>query len=339
MDAKDPPPSTAASTFFDPDQLHLHHHHHPQHVYPMQPAPAPWPSAPPPPQIDAYPYNPQQINPNYPSHLPPQPYPTPAPSNSPSVSLPSRTLPYVADTNPHPEPAPPPPEVVEPTRPDAGKNSVSKLRKPRKTNNGPGGRSTLFWVHTDPQSVSEGTREETLKRIRSHVMSEHNRKKRMENTKRYNKGKTWKHLAFQPVETAASSAAAPTTSTTAPSHRSPSKTASPKSRISSDSSPSSSPEEVKRESPQQAIAAVSDTEVVAYPASVTTADGYGGSPPFQPYVVETAQSMSPYAYLGPGGKDPFSVMHTPLTDRMMRHLQHCKHRFSLWYLATLTMFI
>ncbi|KAG2419230.1 hypothetical protein HFD88_004025 [Aspergillus terreus] len=322
MDAKDPPPSTAASTFFDPDQLHLHHHHHPQHVYPMQPAPAPWPSAPPPPQIDAYPYNPQQINPNYPSHLPPQPYPTPAPSTSPSVSLPSRTLPYVADTNPHPEPAPPPPEVVEPTRPDAGKNSVSKLRKPRKANNGPGGRSTLFWVHTDPQSVSEGTREETLKRIRSHVMSEHNRKKRMENTKRYNKGKTWKHLAFQPVETAASSAAAPTTSTTAPSHRSPSKTASPKSRISSDSSPSSSPEEVKRESPQQAIAAVSDTRVVAYPASVTTADGYGGSPPFQPYVVETTQSMSPYAYLGPGGKDPFSVMHTPLTDRMMRHLQH-----------------
>ncbi|KAL4891779.1 hypothetical protein BDV59DRAFT_181746 [Aspergillus ambiguus] len=320
MDAKNPSsPSTAASV-----QQHPSHQHHP--VYPAWSTPTPWPSALPPPpppshQIDPYPYTSHQINPNFSS--PPLSHPiTSEPSTSPAVSHSSHTLPYVADTNPPPEIAPPA-ATVEPSRPEAAKNGVSKLRKPRKPNNGPGGRSTLFWVHTDPQSVSEGTREETLKRIRSHVMSEHNRKKRMENTKRYNKGKTWKHLAFQPVETTASSSAAPTTITTSPpasSHRSPAKTPSPHSRISDDSSsPSSSPEQVTQEPPERTFTVVCDAQTSAYPAVITTPDGYS---PYRPYGVDASQSMSPYAYLGAGCKDPFNVMHTPLTDRMMRHLQH-----------------
>ncbi|OKL56599.1 hypothetical protein UA08_08174 [Talaromyces atroroseus] len=56
----------------------------------------------------------------------------------------------------------------------------------------------LFWVNSDLQTVNGGSRQETLKRIRSHVMSEHNRKKRLENTRRYNRDKTWKNLAFRP---------------------------------------------------------------------------------------------------------------------------------------------
>ncbi|OKP14793.1 hypothetical protein PENSUB_5857 [Penicillium subrubescens] len=80
------------------------------------------------------------------------------------------------------------------------RNAPTKIRKPRKAANASAGKSTLFWVHSDPDSAAGGTKEETLKRIRSHVMSEHNRKKRLENTKKY-KGKSWKHLAFQPPET------------------------------------------------------------------------------------------------------------------------------------------
>lgn len=39
------------------------------------------------------------------------------------------------------------------------------------------------------------------------------------------------------------------------------------------------------------------------------------------------QDLSPVAYLGPGGNDPFNVFHTRLTDRMSRHLQHCESIF------------
>lgn len=174
-------------------------------------------------------------------------------------------------------------------------NGVTKLRKqqPRKGNNASGGRSSsLFWVHTDPQSASEGTREETLKRIRSHVMSEHNRKKR-ENTKRYT-SKTWKHLAFQPVETTATAAAANTATT-----KSTSPAGSSRSPNSATSRSQASPvvEEQETESPD-----------------AVQADNTGS-------VMVPAQ---PWGYLGQGAKDPFCMTHTPLSDRMFRHLQNCK---------------
>lgn len=78
---------------------------------------------------------------------------------------------------------------------------------------GGGDWSTLFWAHTDPQSALEGIREETLKRICSHVMSEHNYHKKRQDTKRHST-KTWKHLAFQPVETTAMAAASNNNNTT-----------------------------------------------------------------------------------------------------------------------------
>lgn len=96
-------------------------------------------------------------------------------------------------------------------------NSITELRsKSRRTNNAPGWGgdwSTLFWAHTDPQSALEGIREETLKRICSHVMSEHNYHKKRQDTKRHST-KTWKHLAFQPVETTAMAAASNNNNTT-----------------------------------------------------------------------------------------------------------------------------
>jgi hypothetical protein len=222
-------------------------------------------------------------------------------------------------------------------RQDVGKSAASKLRKPRKTNNASNGRSTLFWVHTDPQSVSEGTREETLKRIRSHVMSEHNRKKRLENTKRY-KSKTWKHLAFQPVETAGSNSSSTTAvSATAAAELSQSSStlklepSSP--TISSTQHHQHAEQEHDRDHPQIKEEEEHYDLVVAertsFPPSSTPAgnvDSYRGGTPSQTQTVGAVQSRfsGPWDDLGQGGKDPFNTLHTPLSERMYRHLQHCK---------------
>lgn len=224
-------------------------------------------------------HNPDPSAPSTPLDAIPSPTPntphSPADEEKPQWSEPS------AETSPH----------------DAGKNPMSRLRKPRKPNNA-NGKSALFWVHMDPQSVSEGTREDTLKRIRSHVMSEHNRKKRLENTKRY-KTKSWKHLAFQPVET-----------TSAAGHTGPS-------RVNSFSteSPSSSPLKFEDDGPSDAV---------GFPASSSVA----GSEDNDEDALVTA-NKAPWTFLGAGANDPFSTTHTPLTDRMLRHLQHCKPRLPI----------
>jgi hypothetical protein len=214
-------------------------------------------------------------------------------------------------------------------RQDVGKSAPSKLRKTRKTTNASNGRSTLFWVHTDPQSVSEGTREETLKRIRSHVMSEHNRKKRLENTKRY-KSKTWKHLAFQPVETTSSN----TSSTTAASAPAPTSASSSSAfeQTTSSSSPTFSTtqhnQQIKQEHDQgqpQIKEEEGQFELVVTKRTANV-DSYSVGAPSQTQTVGRVQSRSPPPWdgLGQGGKDPFNTLHTPLSDRMYRHLQHCK---------------
>jgi hypothetical protein len=105
-------------------------------------------------------------------------------------------------------------------------------------------RSPLFWVNSDPQTVQKGSREETLKRIRSHVMSEHNRKKRLENTRRYNKNKTWKNLAYRPEPIATSK----TSRAIEPSISSPSS-----SSMSDRSSKSSSSPEIRENSPPDSL--------------------------------------------------------------------------------------
>lgn len=221
--------------------------------------------------------------------------------------------------------APPPPSLATPPvqasrsqpppeshRADAGKGgAVSKMRKPRKGNNAGGGKSSLFWVHTDPQSVSEGTREDTLKRIRSHVMSEHNRKKRLENTKRY-KTKAWKHLAFQPVETSASASAATTALTASTEPPAMTETTPPDSR---EPSASSSPGHIP---PERRVKEEDDhTGLVVAPvvSAGRIANGHQVTP---------VRVASPWNYVGQGAQDPFCLGHTRLSDRMMRHLQHCK---------------
>lgn len=40
--------------------------------------------------------------------------------------------------------------------------------------------------------------------------------------------------------------------------------------------------------------------------------------------LSVVQDASPYSYVGQGTSDPFTSMHTQLSDRMYRHLQHCK---------------
>ncbi|PLB39089.1 uncharacterized protein BDW47DRAFT_116745 [Aspergillus candidus] len=234
----------------------------------------------------------------------------------------------------HPRPPPPPPPYHDPHAPpppslatppvqgnrsqpppeshraDAGKSgAVSKMRKPRKGNNAGGGKSSLFWVHTDSQSVSEGTREDTLKRIRSHVMSEHNRKKRLENTKRY-KTKAWKHLAFQPVETSASTPSATAALTASTEPPALTKTTSPGSR---ETSASSSPGHIPPERRMKGEDSSAGLVVAPVVSAGHIDNGHRVSP---------VRVVSPWDYVGQGAQDPFCLGHTRLSDRMMRHLQH-----------------
>lgn len=200
------------------------------------------------------------------------------------------------------------------------RNAPTKIRKPRKAANASAGKSTLFWVHSDPDSAAGGTKEETLKRIRSHVMSEHNRKKRLENTKKY-KGKSWKHLAFQPPETIPGGMGLPQPPVLTPSSSS-------SSRLGSQVS----------ESPPLNNELIPTTSAVEYypPASAATAtwtgqtwsedswedSNYDGADEVVGFPTES-QRYSPWSYLGSGAHDPFNTGHTQLTDRMMRHLQNC----------------
>lgn len=182
------------------------------------------------------------------------------------------------------------PTLQPPTR-----NAPSKVRKARKNSNA-SGKSTLFWVNSDPQSAAQGTKDETLKRIRSHVMSEHNRKKRLENTKRY-KSKTWKHLAFQPPATAVTVDPQP-----------------PPASASLNNGRSSAAIEYSDE-PHELIPAGTTTYATstAYPSS----SGWDGNE------YDESAPMSIWTPLGQGARDPFNTGHTQLTDRMMRHVQSC----------------
>lgn len=194
------------------------------------------------------------------------------------------------------------------------KNAISKLRKPRKANHGGVSKSTLFWVHADPQSVAEGdrTRQETLKRIRSHVMSEHNRKKRLENSQRY-KNNTWKHLAFQPVETTSpeSFSTAPSTKSVSPGNRSAS------TRRSVAAGPGIKAASTRQSKPVKAVA-----NFESYSPSQSSDSDASRSKPYSPDRLTVAARPSPYGYVAQGAIDPFNMSHTPLSDRTMRHLQH-----------------
>ncbi|KAL4871420.1 hypothetical protein BDV12DRAFT_28550 [Aspergillus spectabilis] len=335
MDAKNSHPH---STPLPPVTLPDHGHRHSLPILPIVARQPAWPTS----QHLPYQFTtnnntPTTINQTFHHHPPPPP---------PSASPPSSTPPH-QQLSAH---APPSSSMVseafdetnavqqptagESTRQGTGKAAVSKVRKPRKQGNASQGRSTLFWVHNDPQSVAEGTREETLKLIRSHVMSEHNRKKRLENNKRY-KSKAWKHLAFQPVETAASSSAT-STSASAPAAESSRQTTrktsrkashpAPPSSTPSSSSKSPSPEQfpIKEEKEEEEDTTVADAGDEYAAVSVEPVNNFGIKAESQALTI--VQDPSPYTYVGQGMRDPFNTMHTPLSERMYRHLQHflCK---------------
>jgi hypothetical protein len=206
----------------------------------------------------------------------------------------------------------------EPSSQDVGKSAVTKPRKPRKPSNASGGRSTLFWVNTEPNSAAKGTKEETLKRIRSHVMSEHNRKKRLESTKRH-KSKTWKHLAFQPPETTASSSSAAPPLVPAPDFsRQPSIKASQW-----DHKVSSGPSTTYY-APECGIPGNAFVGNAPGFMSVSPEDYSDNDASSHAQALALVQTVSPLTYVGPGGNDPFNVFHTRLTDRMSRHLHQCE---------------
>lgn len=256
------------------------------------------------------------------SRSPPAPWPitdpTPQPDDRHTIS--PTTLPPTdlspRDTNPpaKPQSAPQPSQPLQ--TPTAERNASSKVRKPRKAANATAGKSTLFWVHTDPQSAAGGNREETLKRIRSHVMSEHNRKKRLGNIKY--KSKSYKHMAFQLPETVPGTLDPPRSAPPYPPRPPP-------------ASSSSSSSSTSRRSSHAAENAPASQELVR--STSATVDYYNAAPAetwdaswdengFDGGVTRTTPA-SLWSYVGTGAHDPFNTGHTHLTDRMMRHLQNC----------------
>ncbi|CAG7924640.1 unnamed protein product [Penicillium olsonii] len=215
--------------------------------------------------------------------------------------------------NGHPtiaQPVPAPPATSAPPKPPttaapatSSRNAASKVRKPRKTGNASAGKSTLFWVNSDAQTAAEGTKEETLKRIRSHVMSEHNRKKRIESTKQYNKSK-WKQSPYEPpiTETQALVPAGPAPSIITP--------------------PASLANSRMSEEQELDVEEIIPTSAGYAEVSVPSWDGIG----FDSSVAYPRPSA--WSYIGQGANDPFNTGHTQLTDRMMRHL-----RVFLWDLT------
>ncbi|KAJ5492786.1 hypothetical protein N7539_001532 [Penicillium diatomitis] len=196
------------------------------------------------------------------------------------------------------------------------RNVPSKVRKPRKAANASVGKATLFWVNTDADSAATGTKEETLKRIRSHVMSEHNRKKRLESTKKY-KGKTWKHLAFQPPETVSDGAVVSRNASLTPSSSSTStqweSQVSGSSPVTHGVSPTTT-SQGHRPSPTTVL----ENQDLPNGADVSWDEGTQGDEVIQHS--STLLRDSPWSYVGSGANDPFNTGHTQLTDRMMRHL-------------------
>jgi hypothetical protein len=162
--------------------------------------------------------------------------------------------------------------------------------------------STFFWVNTNPQSVAGGSREETLKRIRSHVMSEHNRKKRLESTRRY-KSKTWKSLAYRP--TGATSRDRPAQKGKSP----------PVLRGRDSPSFSSSASSVALSKPTTAPSVRS----VRKAADDSNAKSQAVAWQYPVKVVGTPSSP-----VGQGAGDPFNSTQVQLSGRMLANLQFCK---------------
>ncbi|KAJ5959883.1 uncharacterized protein N7479_007033 [Penicillium vulpinum] len=215
------------------------------------------------------------------------------------------------DPNIHPvqtvtsQTTPAPPAQAPPPPPPETSRKPTRIRKPRKSNNASAGKSTLFWVNSDQQTAAAGTTDETLKRIRSHVMSEHNRKKRMETTEQYNRSK-WNHALYQPPTT--NGALVPAE------HLHPC--------ISSSTSVSGS--QISEEQELEQVEELVTSTTVGYPATQAASwddCGFGGTMAYP-------AGLSAWSYMGQGANDPFHTGHTQLTDRMMRHL-----RVFLWDLT------
>ena len=188
-------------------------------------------------------------------------------------------------------------------------NVPSKVQKSRKAASDSAGKSTLFWVNSDPKTATAKSKEETLKRIRSHVMSEHNRKKRLENTNKY-KTQTWKHTAFQRPET----------------NRRAMGPARPSSSSVSSSGNRRGVYAVDQSGPQLQLGTVVTTAGEYHPAiSAELWDGRFDEP-YDEVIEYAARAAAPsvWTYVGSGTQDPFNAGHTQITDRMMRYLNNCE---------------
>jgi hypothetical protein len=220
--------------------------------------------------------------------------------------------------------------VISPTQdePPAKKednDDKNKMSQPQQSKTG-GSRSPLFWVNSDPQTVQKGSREETLKRIRSHVMSEHNRKKRLENTRRYNKSKTWKNLAYRPEPIATSKLSrAIESSIPSPSSSSISDRSSSKSSSSPELRENSPPDSLKTSRSTGSLA--SETSIAFSTSQDSTQDYTQDSPQDQQLSVisrHESNSVPTAPFVGTDDLlDPFQASQIRLSEAQYQHFKFC----------------
>ncbi|KAE8550565.1 hypothetical protein EYB25_006793 [Talaromyces marneffei] len=208
-----------------------------------------------------------------------------------------------------------------PPKNEVNDDDKAKMSPQQKTGNS---RSPLFWVNSDPQTVQKGSREETLKRIRSHVMSEHNRKKRLENTRRYNKSKTWKNLAYRPESMAASKfSRAIESSIPSPSSSSTSDRSSSKSSSSPEIRETSPPDSFKI--PKSTGSMASETLISLLAPQDSTQDWTQESPQDQQISVirkHETSSVPAAPYVGTDDVlDPFQATQIRLSSAQYQHLK------------------
>lgn len=146
-------------------------------------------------------------------------------------------------------------------------------------------------------------------------MSEHNRKKRLENTRRYNKNKTWKNLAFRPEPVVKPNQLSPTSvksgSSSSPSESSSGISSPPGNASSKDSTSPESMQDV----PAESLSSRLGTETVI--AKVQT-------PVIEETRWTTTKTHSPWSNLGASQTDPFNAAQVPVSNANFQHLRLCE---------------
>jgi hypothetical protein len=159
--------------------------------------------------------------------------------------------------------------------------------------------SKLEWVHSDAQTVASGQTEENRRLVRSHVMAEHRRKKRLQDIERYQKTR----FSPLPLRLMQRPAAGQTSSSVPEKHLKGSTDVTRSRDIAVDSF-----------IPLPWVDRLHDAGVEDEENQILSVNK----------VAAGQSNRSLCTYVGQGSGDPFCTMATNLTERMQGHLHYCK---------------